>query len=404
MSNFDTSKLNQSSFRGVSFYTASTDLSGGQRLTDHTFINSGAKTETNGLKNNTFKIKAYLGGENYLEEKENLKNAFEMATVGILIDKFWGKKNVYVDSFVFKEETTKFGQVTIDITFKKAENKLQKQTLLIYTQDITPEAIENFEISYLATLGLDVMNEVALQITQVLEQVENIVKFLEGARDFVNNVKSTIGKAISRIKSTVLQVKNLSAEILEIATSFDDVLDLDSFGAKDQKAFTNQLRTTLENATRSTFENEIQKTAAKQTKEYTLTLNSILMQTAIKKLETIDFSTGDELGGVKDDFLTMFDILESEIVSNADDEILNIQSRQNLLNAYHQSKKEFVKFYTQKYSGLQSLKDVEVVATTDVLSLTMERYGDITRIDEVIDNNDIVDPIFINGDLKLLDR
>ena len=48
---FDIAKLNKSSFRGVPFYTDDVDLSGGQRLTDHSFINGGTKTESNGVNN-----------------------------------------------------------------------------------------------------------------------------------------------------------------------------------------------------------------------------------------------------------------------------------------------------------------------------------------------------------------
>lgn len=404
MSNFDITKLNTSSFKSVPFYTQSTDHSGGKRLTDHSFIDGGTKTEENGLKNNTFKIKAYLGGSNYLEEKQNLKNAFESTGPGTLIDKFWSTQEVYVDTFTFKEEKTKFGQVTIDVVFRKAENRLQQQTLLVYNEDIQTEAIANFENNYISSLGPEAMNKVALQITNVLEQVENTVKFLEDTRNELNNIKSTIGKTISTIKSTVLITKNLSNEIIDIATSFDDVLNFESFGAKDQKAFTNQIKTTLENTTKATYTNKVEQSAANQTKAFTIALNSLLMQTAIKKLETIDFNTGDEFGTVKEDVLSMFDTLEEEIKTNEDDNITNIQIRQATLEAYQKSKKEFTKFYTQKYSGLQTLKQNNLVATTDLLTLTMNKYNNITRVNEVIENNDIIDPIFVNGDLQLLDR
>ena len=104
------------------------------------------------------------------------------------------------------------------------------------------------------------------------------------------------------------------------------------------------------------------------------------------------------------DVLEVFDILEKDIETNIDDNILNIEARRELLDSYHNSRKLFIEFYTQKYSGLQNLKPVEITATTDVLNLTMERYDDIERADEVMINNNIVDPLFINGELELLDR
>ena len=75
MASFDITKLNQSSFRGVPFFTKATDLSGGKRISTHNFINGGNKAEDNGLSNDSFKITGYLGGENYLDERDNLINA-----------------------------------------------------------------------------------------------------------------------------------------------------------------------------------------------------------------------------------------------------------------------------------------------------------------------------------------
>jgi len=404
MSNFDITKLNKSSFRGVPFYTQATELSSGHRLTDHTFINGGTKTEDNGLQNKTFKITGYLGGANYLTEKQNLINALDELGTGTLIDKFYGSIQVQVDSYTTKEEKTKFGQVILEITFKKEENKLQQKTLSTYNQDITSQVLSSFEIEYNPALGEEIMNQVALGITTVLNKINDTIKFLEEKRDFANEVKATIGKAISTIKSDVLQVKDLSNEIVNIVTTFNKVLDFEKFQAKDQKSLTSNLSETLQNTINNTPNNQVEVIAAKQVKIYTIAICTLLMQTSIKNLENVTFSTGDDMGNVKHDILTMFDNLKSEIVSNVEDNIIKIESRKNLLDAYHTSKKEFVKFYTQKYSGLQNLRDVEVVATIDLLTLTMDKYDDIERVDEVLDNNDIIDPIFINGNLKLLVR
>ena len=88
----------------------------------------------------------------------------------------------------------------------------------------------------------------------------------------------------------------------------------------------------------------------------------------------------------------------------ATDEIEIGESRQEILKAYQTSKISFVKYYTQRYSGLQNLEDENIVATTDIVSLTIDKYVDINRIDEVLTNNGILDPFFINGDIKVLNR
>ena len=75
-----------------------------------------------------------------------------------------------------------------------------------------------------------------------------------------------------------------------------------------------------------------------------------------------------------------------------------------MIDKYQISRREFIQFYTERFSSLQTLNDNEIVSTTDAITLTIDRYNDITRIDEVLTNNGLVDPIFINGTIKLLDR
>lgn len=401
---FDITKLNRSSFRGVPFYTNSTNLSSGHRLTDHTFINNGTKTEDNGLQNKTFSITGYIGGEDYLTVKSDIINALDVLDDGILIDKFYGTLTVKVESYSVNEEISKLGMATINMTFKKSENNLVIKTLTNYNLDYEDVVFDNFRNKYDPFLGEEILNDVANGIKNIMQKVEDCIKFLEDARDFVQDVKSTIGKTISRVKSSVLSVSSLIDEIISIASSFDKVLSLDSFGAKQQNSLTNGIRESMNSVNRSSFDSSIDEIANKQIKLFTYTLNALLIQTCIKNLDNVTFSTGDNFGSCKNDILTVMELLESDIVSSLDEDITKIVTRKNLLDKYQESKKIFVQIYTQKYSGLQNLQDTDIIATTDILTLTMDRYNDISRVDEVIENNDILDPLFINGNIRLLDR
>lgn len=404
MSTFDISKYNQSSFRGVPFYTEKTSLTGGKRLTTHTFINAGTEVEENGVKNKVFKVKAYIGGEDYINQRDALIDAFELTGGGTLIDQFYGTLEVQVGTYVITEEKGSLGKAVLEITFEKVVNQAVAEDILVYTVDNTDEVLAVFASDYDSTVGENILADVAQQITAVLERVNDAVKFLEDKRDFAIKVRNVIGATISKVKSSVLSVQSLSEEIIDIVSAFDEVLNFDSFGAEDQKSFTNGLRSNVEAAAVTQFDNSIDKVVANNVRAYTYALNSLLTQTAIKNLEIVDFATGDDFGSVKDDVLTIIDILEKDIETNIDDDINKIVARSELLDSYKLSKRSFIEFYTQKYSGVQNLEDNTLVATTDVLSLTLDRYADIARVDEVIENNDIIDPLFINGDVKLLGR
>ena len=123
-----------------------------------------------------------------------------------------------------------------------------------------------------------------------------------------------------------------------------------------------------------------------------------------KNLENIEFDTGDESGTIKEDILNSFEYLTEDIETDLTDDISEIVARKNLMDSYQEAKKTFIQYYTQKYSGLQNLTETKIIQTTDIFSLTMDKYTDITRVDEVIANNDIVDPLFIKGTLEILER
>ena len=401
---FDITQLNQSSFRAIPFYTRDDDLSGGLRLTDHKFINGGTKTESNGIENDTFKIIGYIGGENYLTQKAALREAFKNPNSGTLIDKFYGNQEVFVEKWNIKESITKFGQATIEVSFRLAENNLTEDVEIVYNTDVREEAISNFKNDFNNNIGQDLMNEVAKNITGFLQSSLEPIKFLDSENQNVKNIKSTVGRIISNVKSNVFNVNSLADDIQSTWTAFDEIGLINTFDAKDQKSFTNNLKDQAQQTQSVESQNIAEETINKQTKIYILAVIAGLNQTGINKLEDISFETGDDFGSVKNDILTIMEILEADIVYESENRIDEIIFKQSLLDKYHQSKRDFIEFYTQKYSGLQNLKDNEIIATTNVLNLTIVKYNDINRINEVLINNDIVDPLFINGKLKLLDR
>lgn len=401
---FDITKLNKSSFRGIPFYTDDEDFSGGQRLTDHKFINGGTETESNGVNNNIFKIKAYIGGDNYLDQKEALRLAFEDITSGTLIDKFNGTHEVYVDTWSFKESRKRFGKVDIDVTFKKAKNQVIEDIEIVFSADAREQILSNFAEDFDNELGDEIRDSIVKDIIDFWNGIQDAIKFIEDVKGELEDIKASIGGIISSIKTTILSIETLTEDIFNIFITFDEVLNTDLFGVDEQKSLTNTLRAIIEESSSKLSQNEAEAIAIRQSQTYTNTVIAGLTQTAISNLENVNFNVGDDFGSIKDDILTIYEILEKDIIIDADSPIDDIINKQNLLDKYHEIVKEFIQFYTQKYSGLQELKDNSIVATTDILNLTMEKYNDISRVSEVLINNDIVDPLFISGDLKLLDR
>lgn len=398
---FDIKKLNKSSFRGVPFFTKDDSASGGQRLTDHKFINGGTKTESNGIDNDTFRISGYLVGDDYLNIKNNLIYALKNIEPGILIDKFYGEQFVFVESWSINESISRIGVADIDISFKLAENEITIEPFFLFTRDIRTEIFAYFEKEFILGMGEYVNREIIKKTTNFLQSIGSIVNFLNYGTNESQAIKSSIATTIYNFDNGPLSSAILTNDINEIFIGFDNLLDLGLSSVNDQKTATNMLRTLSENAHNATYDNEIERLENIQTNLYVQMTVGGLIQSYIKNLDNIYFTTGDDFGSVKDDVLTIYKILEQS-VTNSETIADNISISHDLIDAIHKSKREFIQYYTELFSGLQNLENEKIVASIDVLNLTMEKYGDIGRYEEVLINNNIVDPFFINGEVRLL--
>ena len=400
---FDIKKLNKSSFRGVPFYTKDDELSGGQRLTDHSFINGGTLTESNGIKNNIIKISGYIGGDDYLNQREALKQVLEDITSGILIDKFHGKLEVYVDTWSIKESISKIGMADVDITFKKATNKLLKTKEIVYTVDARPAAIEYFKKTYdPIAAGKHFERNILDDIIDLWEKVEAGIKFLEDLRDFSQNIKSKVGGMIAKVKGAIISIKSLVSDIIGIWSSFDEIFDFKLHDSTSLKNYTSAIRSMAVTTSLKSSNNYAEKKALEASKAYIYCAVVGMIHSSIKSLEYVQFTTGDDFGSIKDDILITMDILEKDITQSND--INKIMASQDLLNKYQESRKEFITFYTAKFSKLQNLTADTIIKTDDILHYTMNKYEDIARVNEVLDNNSIVNPLFMSGDIQVLAR
>ena len=296
---FDITQLSQSSFRGIPFYTRDDDLSGGQRLADHSFINGGTKTESNGVQNNTIKISGYIGGDNYLTQKAELKEALENITSGILVSKFYGEIEVFVDTWSIKESIKAFGQAELDLTFKKAQNNVIEESLIVYTADIRPEALEYFQEEFENEAGVEVNKTIAQEAIGFLEEIEGSVKFVKDEIGVIRNIVDQIGRMKTRLANDLLDIVSIGDDIQDLWEAFDEVLDFDITSVLDQKSFTNTLRKSIEEPKTSTY--EAQSIAYQSAQVYKNTVIAGSLQTAIKNLVNVDFTIGDDFGSVKDD-------------------------------------------------------------------------------------------------------
>ena len=402
---FDIATLNSSTFRDVRFYTTKDVNTGGQRLAKHSFINGGTKTVSSGLQDDSFTIECFVAGDNYIAEKESLKSALNVIGTGTLIDRFYGEIEVNVDTFTITEDREKYGRADFKIVFLRANNKPLEVIELLVITDITDDSINYFEDNFINNFGAAAVNELVSSLTSFLESIDESIAFVNSSLQVVKDLKETIGRNISNIRSSIISDKSLITDMKATLSGFTDVFSIGVLSPDEHKQFINSIKNIQDGLIKDTND-EVQEIINEQSFTYGSTMISVLNQIAIISLEQITFTTGDDLGSVKDDTLFIYETLENHLSSQINlsgnlDKIINIQKYSENLKT---QKSEFISFYTKKYSALQSLQNDDVIFTNDLLNYTMLKYNDISRIDEVMKNNNIVDPIFIKGTLKVLNK
>ena len=392
---FDTKELNQSSFKGVLFNTIDSNVESGKRLTNHFFIDSGSKTVSNGNKEKKFTIKCYVSGSDYLSKKIALQNALDSKDSGQLIDTFWGDIEVFVDTYTINENISKLGRADFTITFIKAENKLEINQFISLNKDIELEnaSINNFNNTFETNLSNDILQDLSTDIQDYYNQSIQALKFMEGSKKSV--LENILSEIIGNTNiNTITNSFNLVNNIKDLSESISEFLSESTPTSKQTQNIYANLKNNINdlNEIDITKLNDIELITHNNKKEFLNILILSQLQAINENLENVIFGSGDSFGSTKQDVLNILNIIEK----NTNDDIL--------LNNLRNYKYRYITYITQKYSNLQNLENLQQDNTIDIFSLSLEKYQNISRIDEIIQNNSIVDPFFINQNLKVLNR
>lgn len=122
----DGRQLIGASFRGVPFFVAESDRSGGRRVGSHEFIDSDYPAfDDLGRAIKVFRVQGYVLGENYLAQRDNLLRALEdVAGPGELIHPFYGRKRAVCGPVSVRESTVDGGIAYFSIEFSEAPDTI----------------------------------------------------------------------------------------------------------------------------------------------------------------------------------------------------------------------------------------------------------------------------------------
>lgn len=204
---FDLSKLFASSFRGVAFLTDVVTEAGGQKTITHEFVNSDEPfVESVGILQPTFSVLAIVHGDNYLSEKNALRNAMQIEGTATFLHPFEGRINVYPISYSINQTDRELGQAIFTLNFKKVS--ATSIGLPIATQS---------NLNSISTFTTNAGNAIAAFIGTTLDftSVDNFVAIsdtLDSVGDAFQNIVGTTNGLASKISASRATIDNFKAD------------------------------------------------------------------------------------------------------------------------------------------------------------------------------------------------
>jgi len=379
----------QGEFRGVPFFLKSHTFTGGRRITSHEFPGrDNPFNEDTGRAKRGFQFTAYVLGDDYFTQRENLIAALETEGPGRLVHPYRGVFQVVVASFSETEDTDNGRMASFDITFSEdvpealtvtTKNTFREVTdaganLLAAVQD---DFVDKYpEVFFLARVlstvkagaqaainGIDDAKNSVAQVAEYRRQAENILgKVNELILDAVSLAKDIIGLANwgmsvysgQTFKPTEATARQQFDEMRAIIATMSAPSDIPSTGTGGETA------------------ELIRQLAA-----------AAATGSAVGIVASIPFSSVEDADTVRAQVFDMLDTLQgSATVSDA------------VFEAAASAKQAISEDLDRRILGLSVVIEYQTPESEPVLAVSQEIYGDIGHSDEIVARNSIRHPGF----------
>ncbi len=401
-------ELSSASYKGVSFLTTSSKITGGRKDVKHSFPNSNKQTiEDLGLSPRAFQMSASIIGQavspvigeqtstDYIQRRDAFLRVLEEGGPGPLVHPFYGRLENYVArTYTLLENLTELGEAKFLITFEisniigvpiAAETTLN--TINKFNDLFIGSCIANLEDNYTVTPSfLGNFGSAVDKMNDVVTEFKDNISFLQVAANEINTFSRKINSLETNILTLVQQpralvdsitglfftVNNLYPTIEATLAVFAGFFD---FGDND----TTINITTASLAERKTNDDIINATIIALPCSYTYLNASQVIYTTVEDIEEVA------------------DTLEIQYQKVISKEGLSDETKSTLTDL----RVETQKFFDQQKLTVRQIIDINTNLTSARL-LAYQYYGDSSQGEELALLNNVDDVTFIEGDIEVL--
>lgn len=397
------------SFRGWPFFVDTSTISSGRRIVTHEFPGRNQPlNQDQGKKARSYSLEGYVLGNDYLTQKQNLKQALEANGPGELIHPYFGNMRGVIESYSITETKNEGAFALFSINFIEDEPFVEGPLDSVKREKIV----------------LDSALELGNQAQTFFEESPNIGEergFSVGglAQEFVNEVNAAVGDAIDLIEEGKTQARavaqfadsinrikvnldilladaeNLGKDIralvnIEVNTSSneDTLIRSGAVETFDNKAAISENLTIVNGANEADVENPEGTTpqstqASNNIKILNQFLQAVAFESAANEVVLSSFLSVEDAENTREQMASAFEAFLETVI---DDEVY--QKTQNLQSAID-------RFLDDAAANLRNIVEFKPVADIPSLNLSWDLYETQSGEQDIIDRNKIRNPLFV---------
>ena len=382
------------SYNGVPFFVKVAKSSGGREIITSVLPFSDKHVnEDGGKKVRSFSCTIYLVGVNCDVDREKLEEEFNKEGYFELVHPYYGKFNARCPAYEFEYSSDVQEYVTGDVTFvPESDPKLSARSVedlrgitIEKSASVLASAksvfIENF--SSIASKAKSIVDTVVGYTNQALDLIETARSSLRDVAGFVNE--------ISKIRENIETILNAPADF---AARLQDLLTMvkETFSTDDAANDYVNESLTIMNDTISNRASSSDLVAGEMTGYIDQLIVASAASMVARSVVDCSFKSSDEAGELQARVIESFRVAAESATS--------IEDYANIMDLQATS----LKYLRDEMSKLAVVVELPLAGSRDILSVCFDCYGDLDRIDDILERNQIGDPLIVNRSIKVLSK
>ena len=381
------------SYDGVPFFFEETEISGGREIVTTALPLSDKHVNQDlGEKVKGFSLSIYLVGKDCELDRERLEEAFNREGAFEFVHPHYGKFNARCTEYKFKYTSNVYEYAEGEATFVPEEDPKKsarsvvdlRGTVIAKAERNLDSAKESFTEKF-SILGKakSVVDSVSSHVSRVMDTIESVRQSMRDASQFV--------QSISRIRENIQQVLKTPADF---AARVQDLLTMAKETVSPDGGFNSYVNESL--AVMSSREENPDSSGASASELIAEIDRLVVMSSASMAVQSVVnsyFASTDEAREMQDNVAAAF---ESAAVN-----IESVDDYANLADLEATA----LKYLRDEMSRLAEVVELPLPATRDVLSICFDCYGNLDKLDDIMERNGIGDPLLVTREsLKVLSK